>query len=70
MVDLPMPLPAVFQLTRPRGTRLFWPSDRDSWSCFNSRVRVGRDKSAKALVISPLSFNSRVRVGRDGPLYD
>ena len=41
----------MFQLTRPRGTRLSWCSNKSGIPCFNSRVRGGRDVRAREVIL-------------------
>ena len=55
----------MFQLTRPRGTRLEAVDYEVVKLCFNSRVREGRDAVRRARGGSYNGFNSRVREGRD-----
>ena len=55
----------MFQLTRPRGTRLYAALAFFGVGRFNSRVRGGRDNRTGVLHSQHLGFNSRVRGGRD-----
>ncbi len=51
-----------FQSTRPRGTRLFAASIDLLTSCFNPRVRAGRDKApAAGAVLKPVSIHASAR---------
>ena len=62
-------LSAMFQSTRPRGTRRPCSSVLSFQYRFNPRVREGRDQLLIRLTTARRCFNPRVREGRDVALY-
>ena len=58
----------VFQSTRPRGTRPGSPGVRYKSSCFNPRVREGRDDHALPSYVTILRFQSTRPRGTRHPL--